>query len=240
MKPSINLKKAYKIIFRSGLTQEEAFSKVAEEFPDSPEVMLFRRFHASLQSGVSRGSEWRKGSVEHGSCRKIGLIAGNGNFPLAFARAAKQKGLQVIAVAHEGETLPELAQLVDGIFWIKVGQLGKLIKIFKEQDVSDVLMAGGIKKTRLFGGAMPDMRGMALLARMIHKKDDSLLRAVAEELESEGITVRESTLYLDNLIAQAGILTKKKPIRRKSSRTSSSAGRWQRRSAGWISARRSS
>jgi len=145
--------------------------------------------------------------------RKIGLIAGNGNFPLAFARAAKEKGLQVIAVAHEGETLPELAELVDGIFWVKVGQLGKLIKIFKDQDVSDVLMAGGIKKTRLFGGGLPDMRGMTVLARMIHKKDDSLLRAVATELESEGITVRESTLYLDNLLAQAGVLTKRKPTK---------------------------
>jgi DUF1009 family protein len=145
------------------------------------------------------------------SIRKIGLIAGNGDFPLAFARAAKEKGLHVIAVAHEGETLPELEQLVDGIFWIKVGQLGKLIKIFKDQDVADVLMAGGIKKTRLFGGAVPDLRGMAVLARMIHKKDDSLLRAVAQELESEGITVRESTLYLDNLIAQPGVLTRRKP-----------------------------
>ena len=121
------------------------------------------------------------------------------------------KVLQVIAVAHKDETSPELAAHVDALFWIKVGQLGKLIKIFKEQDVKDVLMAGGIKKTRLFDGAMPDMRGMALLARMIHKKDDSLLRAVAEELESEGITVRESTLYLDNLLAPSGVLTKRKP-----------------------------
>ncbi|OGW37912.1 MAG: hypothetical protein A2010_13075 [Nitrospirae bacterium GWD2_57_9] len=145
--------------------------------------------------------------------RKIGLIAGNGNFPLAFARAARDKGLQVIAVAHEGETLPELAELVDGIYWVKVGQLGKLIKVFKDQNVADVLMAGGIKKTRLFGGAMPDLRGMAVLARMIHKKDDSLLRAVAQELESEGITVRESTLYLDNLIAQPGVLTRRKPTK---------------------------
>ena len=143
--------------------------------------------------------------------KKIGLIAGNGMFPLAFARAAKQKGLQVIAVAHEGETLPELAQSVDAIFWIHVGQLGKLIKIFKEQGVTDVLMAGGIKKTRLFDGGMPDLRGMALLAKMIHKKDDSILRAVAGELESEGITVRESTLYLDRILALPGILTKRKP-----------------------------
>ena len=94
---------------------------------------------------------------------------------------------------------------------IKVGQLGKLIKIFKEQGVRDVLMAGGIKKTRLFSGAMPDLRGAALLARMIHKKDDSILRAVAEDLESEGITVRESTLYLDSILAPSGVLTKRKP-----------------------------
>jgi UDP-2,3-diacylglucosamine hydrolase len=144
---------------------------------------------------------------------KIGLIAGNGTFPIEFAKAAKEKNLEVIAVAHEGETAPELAQWVDAIFWIKVGQLGKLIKIFKEQGVHDVLMAGGIKKTRMFSGAMPDLRGAAFLARMVYKKDDSLLRGVAQELESEGITVRESTLYLDNIVAPAGVLTKRKPSR---------------------------
>ena len=143
--------------------------------------------------------------------QKIGLIAGNGTFPIAFAQAAKQKGIQVIAVAHEGETSPELAQWVDGIFWIKVGQLGKLISIFKEQGVSDVIMAGGIKKTHLFSGALPDLRGMALLAKMVYKKDDFILRGVAAELESEGITVRESTLYLDSIIAAPGVLTKRKP-----------------------------
>jgi UDP-2,3-diacylglucosamine hydrolase len=142
---------------------------------------------------------------------KIGLIAGNGVFPLAFARAAREKGMQVIAVAHEDETMPELADLVAGIFWVKVGQLGKIISIFKEQGVRDVLMAGGIKKTRLFKGGMPDLRGAALLAKMLYKKDDSILRAVAAELESEGILVRESTLLLDNLLARPGVLTKRKP-----------------------------
>jgi DUF1009 family protein len=141
----------------------------------------------------------------------IGLIAGNGSFPLEFAKAARAKGLTVVAVAHEGETLPELEQWADTVVWIKVGQLGKLIKAFKDRGVRDVLMAGGIKKTRLFSGALPDLRGAALLARMIAKKDDSILRAVAEELESEGITVRESTLYLDNLLAPAGVLTRRKP-----------------------------
>jgi DUF1009 family protein len=144
---------------------------------------------------------------------KIGLIAGNGNFPIAFARAARLKGMQVVAVAHEGETLPELANLVDVIFWVKVGQLGKIIQLFKQEGVVDVLMAGGIKKTRFFGNTMPDLRGMAMLAKMVHKKDDSLLRAVADELKSEGIIVRESTLYLDSIVAQKGILTKRKPAK---------------------------
>ncbi len=144
---------------------------------------------------------------------KIGLIAGNGIFPLEFARAAREKGLSVIAVAHEGETREDLAPLVDAIFWVKVGQLGKIIAIFKEQGIRDVLMAGGIKKTRLFGDASPDLRGIAFLARMLYKKDDAMLRGVAEELESEGITVRESTLYLPNLLAPAGVLTRRKPSR---------------------------
>jgi DUF1009 family protein len=155
--------------------------------------------------------------------QKIGLIAGNGSFPIEFAKAAKLKGLTVIAVAHEGETLPELAQWTDAIFWIKVGQLGKLIKIFKEQGVRDVLMAGGIKKTRLFDGAVPDLRGAALLARMLQKQDDSILRAVADELESDGITVRESTLYLDSLLAPPGVLTERKPTK----------GEWKDISFGW-------
>jgi DUF1009 family protein len=143
--------------------------------------------------------------------QKIGIIAGNGDFPIEFAKAAKEKGLAVVAVAHEGETLPELAQWVETIVWIKVGQLGKLISAFKEHGVRDVLMAGGIRKTHLFSGARPDLRGAALLAKLLAKKDDSILRGVAAELESEGIIVRESTLYLDNLLAPAGVLTKRKP-----------------------------
>jgi len=144
---------------------------------------------------------------------KIGLIAGNGTFPVEFAKAAKLKDLEVIAVAHEGETVPELAQWVDAIFWIKVGQLGKMIDIFKKQGVRDVLMAGGIKKTRMFSGGMPDLRGAAFLARMLYNKDDSLLRGVAAELESEGITVRESTLYLESILAPAGVLTRRNPTK---------------------------
>jgi DUF1009 family protein len=138
---------------------------------------------------------------------KIGLIAGNGRFPQIFAENAKRMGLQVIAVAHEGETLPELERYVDKIFWIRVGQLGRLIKAFHRENVTDAVMAGGIKKTRLFSGARPDLRSLILLAKVKARYDDNILRAVAQELEDEGIRMRESTLYLAPILAQKGAMT---------------------------------
>jgi DUF1009 family protein len=142
---------------------------------------------------------------------RIGLIAGNGRFPLLFAQGARNQSVSVTAVAHVGETLPELSEWVDKIFWIRVGQLGKMIKIFKAEGVKEVVMAGGIKKTRLFADAWPDIRSLTLLAKVKEKKDDALLRAVAGELEREGIKVLESTLYLKSLLAQKGVMTKRKP-----------------------------
>ena len=79
-------------------------------------------------------------SVQDG---RIGLIAGNGRFPIIFADNARKMGLQVSAVAHEGETEPELEQHVDWIHWIKIGQLNKLIKAFKGDGVRQVVMLGG-------------------------------------------------------------------------------------------------
>ncbi|MEW6683070.1 MAG: UDP-2,3-diacylglucosamine diphosphatase LpxI [Nitrospirota bacterium] len=139
--------------------------------------------------------------------RKLGLIAGNGRFPVLFADAAKQAGFAVTAVAHRGETPDVLDQHVDDVRWIKVGQLGHMIEHFKSAGVETVVMAGGIKKTRMFTEYRPDWRAVKVLARLRHLKDDVLLRAVADELESEGITVGDATRYLPSLIAEAGVLT---------------------------------
>lgn len=138
---------------------------------------------------------------------KLGLIAGNGRFPLLFAEAAKQAGFAVTAVAHRGETPETLDQHVDDVLWIKVGQLGQMIDHFKSVGVNTVVMAGGIKKTRMFTEYRPDWRAVKVLARVRHFKDDVLLRAVADELESEGITVGDAARYLPSLIAPAGVLT---------------------------------
>lgn len=142
---------------------------------------------------------------------KIGLIAGNGRFPIIFADLVKSQGMEIVAVAHSGETLKELERSVDKIFWIKVGQLGKLIKIFKDEQVRDIVMAGGIKKTRLFTDIVPDIRAVRLLSSLKEKKDDAILRAVALDLEKEGLTIRDSTHYLSSLLVAESSLTSRKP-----------------------------
>jgi DUF1009 family protein len=141
----------------------------------------------------------------------IGLIAGKGQFPLLFARAAADHGVRVIAAAHRNETDPALAELVHEIHWIYVGQLGKIIRLFKAAGVRRAVMAGGITRGRLFREFRPDLRALSVVRRAGAGKDDRLLQAVAAELESEGITIAPSTLFLDELLTPPGQLGRRAP-----------------------------
>ena len=141
----------------------------------------------------------------------MGLIAGNGRFPIIFADNARKFGYHVSAVAHEGETDPELANHVDRIHWIKIGQLNKLINAFKDDQVHQAVMLGGIKKTHVFTTVRPDFRTLALATRLALWKDDDILRELAKELEKEGITICESTFGLEGILAEEGTLTARKP-----------------------------
>jgi DUF1009 family protein len=143
--------------------------------------------------------------------QNIGLIAGKGQFPLLFAQAARQQGAAVIAVAHRGETDPALASLVAEIHWIYVGQLGKIIRIFQAAGVRRAVMAGGLSRGRLFRELRPDWRALSVIRRAGAGKDDRLLRAVADELEAEGITIAPSTLFLPDLLAAPGALSRRSP-----------------------------
>src|SRR3989449_10884227 len=116
----------------------------------------------------------------------IGLIAGNGRFPLLFAENARRLGYRVSAVALTGEADPSLEKVVDRIHWIALGQLQRLIKAFKEDGVRQAVMVRSVQKTHLFSDIRPDLRSLALLRRVSVRKDDTLLRAIASELEDEG------------------------------------------------------
>ena len=139
----------------------------------------------------------------------LGLIAGNGNFPLIFTKQAKKKGEKVVAVALFDETDKSIENIADKTYWIKVGQLSRLIEILKKENVTKCVMAGQVKHTKLFS-VKPDFRAISLLAKLKSKTADSILSAVCDELKKEEIEFLSSATYLSDFIAKKGILTKTK------------------------------
>lgn len=143
----------------------------------------------------------------------IAVIAGGGPFPILVAKAAKDQGCRVVAVAHEGETDPALADHVDDMVWIRLGQMGRLIRHLKQFGVEKALMAGTIAKPRMFGHVRPDLKGLTMMSRMAIFHDDGILRAVSRELLKNDIHVVSSTRFLPDLIASPGVLTRRRPTR---------------------------
>jgi DUF1009 family protein len=142
---------------------------------------------------------------------RIGIIAGGGQFPLLFIEAARKAGRRVYVAAHRSETDELVAKAADEACWIKLGQLGKIIKFFKQHRISETVFLGTITKTQIFRDVLPDFKGLSLWNKIDVRQDDAILRAVAGALEQEGIQVLESTLYLEHLLFPKGVLTKKKP-----------------------------
>ena len=145
------------------------------------------------------------------SADRIGLIAGSGRFPIVFAQTARRRGVEVVAVAHRGETAPELVHHVDAITWVQPGQLQGIIDALHAHRVVRAVMVGGIAKPRLFREIMPDARALAAIARVGKLRDDLILRTLADELEGEGIRVVESTTYLEEIVPAAGVLGARAP-----------------------------
>ena len=149
---------------------------------------------------------------EDGKC--IGLIAGDGRFPIIFAENVRRLGFTVSAIAHVGTTLPELESYVEHIHWLKIGQFGKALAALKQDGVGQAVMLGGIKKANVFTTLRPDLRALAIFSRLKHWKDDAILRAVAGELEREGIEILDSTFGLQDILAEEGYLTSMKPSKK--------------------------
>jgi UDP-2,3-diacylglucosamine hydrolase len=143
----------------------------------------------------------------------LGLLAGNGRFPFLVAEAARKAGRRVVAVAIKEEAAPELAASVDEIHWVGLGQLGRCIDVLKTAGVREAVMAGQVKHRQIFSGIVPDLKLMAVLARLAMKNTDSLIGAVADVLAGEGITLLSSVQLLQDHLAREGAMTRRRPGR---------------------------
>ncbi len=148
---------------------------------------------------------------------KLGLIAGNGRFPFLVLDAARGAGHDVTVVGLKDETFPELADLAArppsaAFHWISLGQLGALIALFKDAGVTQAVMAGQVKHTKLFSVmASADKTLLGVLMRLKSKSTDGLIGGIADALRDQGIELLDSTAFLAPLLAREGVLTRRAP-----------------------------
>ena len=134
----------------------------------------------------------------------LGLIAGNGEYPFAMARAARRAGVKrLVAAAFENETRVELGGEVAAMTWLRVGQLSRMIKFFRGEGVGHAVMVGQIAPRNLFD-LRPDLRTLMMLAKVKERNAESLFGAVAAELERDGITLLPAISYLEDEMAPVG------------------------------------
>lgn len=146
------------------------------------------------------------------AAEKIGLIAGNGSFPLLVLDAARARGLDVVVAAIREEASPDIEQHgAVSVHWLSLGELSKLIEILKREGVRRAVMAGQVKHKQIFSSIRPDWRLAKLLLSLTTRNTDSLIGAVASVLNDEGITLMNSTELLEPLLARAGVLTRRGP-----------------------------
>ncbi len=137
--------------------------------------------------------------------RIIGIIAGSGVYPETFISAARRQatGVKLAVAAFHGETNAELAEQVDAIEWFRVAQLGKTIKFFKREGVTEAVMVGQIAPKNLFD-LRPDLRALMILARVKERNAETLFGAIADELAKEGITVLNATTFMEDHLPGPG------------------------------------
>jgi DUF1009 family protein len=149
--------------------------------------------------------------IQH-SDKKLGLIAGMGELPIAVAGEAKSQGYTICAIALEPLADKSLSSHVDEIKWVNVGKLGTLINSLKKSGIKEAVMAGKVSKTLLYKSKItPDLRAVRLLFTLKDRRDDSILLAIAKELADEGIELLDITLFSTGLLMPEGVLTKNKP-----------------------------
>jgi len=143
---------------------------------------------------------------------RLGLIAGNGTFPLLVLDAARAQGYEVVVAAIKEEASPEIeSKGAASVHWLSLGELSKLIDTFKKEGVTRAVMAGQVKHKQIFSAIKPDWRLAKLLLSLGTRNTDSLLGAVAKVLADEGIMLENSTSLLEPLLAKSGVLTKRAP-----------------------------
>jgi hypothetical protein len=147
---------------------------------------------------------------------RVGLIAGNGRFPVLVLEAARRLGHEVTVVAIREEADPDLERVAAGdpavtVERVSLGQLGACLRVLRGAGVTEAVMAGQVRHTRLFAGIVPDLKLLGVLGRLRARNTDAVISAIAEAFAEEGIRLVDSTAFLQPLLARSGQLSSRPP-----------------------------
>lgn len=143
-----------------------------------------------------------------------GLIAGNGRFPMLVLEGARNQGIEMAVIALKEEASSELASSAKRLHWVSLGELSKAIDLMHQEGVTQAVMAGQVKHSKIFSSIRPDWKLAKLLFSLPRKNTDALIGAIARVLEDEGIRLVDSTMFLKPLLPEVGVLTRRAPDQR--------------------------
>lgn len=153
--------------------------------------------------------------------RKLGLIAGWGRYPIVVAEQLRAQGIDVYCQGVKDHADPQLAAICTEFSWLGVAKLGRAIRCFRQQGVTQITMAGKIHKHRLLQpGAwwahLPDWRTWRRFAQHFlyakkDRKDDTLLLGVVAEFALDGLEFVPATDFAPELLVKPGTLTRRSP-----------------------------
>lgn len=143
---------------------------------------------------------------------KIGIIAGEGKMPVYIAQKAMEKGYEVFVAGAKGNAKEEdFAHCATVFQSLRLGQLGATISFFKNNGVTQIVMAGRVQHTNIFSNLMPDLRGAKFLASLKNMQTKNLLSRVIDEFKKDGIEFTNSALFLEDFMPAKGVLSKRQP-----------------------------
>ncbi|MER3416327.1 MAG: DUF1009 domain-containing protein [Gemmataceae bacterium] len=173
-------------------------------------------------------------SITPKSPEPVGLLAGSGRFPVLFADKARLLGIPIVCVGIRHHADPCLQRYCWRFYWAGVTRLGRIVRCFRREGVTKIVMAGKIAKTVMFTPwrvltLLPDWRGVRfwLRRRRRDNRDDSLLLDVIEEFASEGMVFASALEVCPELLASPGLLSLRAPT----------ASQWEDIRFGWTMAK---
>jgi hypothetical protein len=150
----------------------------------------------------------------------LGLIAGEGIFPLLVARGARAAGREVICTAFAGHAWPQLQLECDSFRWVSIVRINQWIKQLKRAGCTEAIMVGRVQKTGIYDRwryfrYIPDLRTLSLMLRVIRKdkRPMTILLALVEELARAGITLMDCTQFTPDHLATPGVMGRHQPSR---------------------------